>query len=147
EDLAKLVLGVERLAGDDRDIDLVPDVAGRVEVLGRGRLLEPERVVALDPVCHPDRVGRGEATVDLDEDVHARADRLADRGHALDRDVLDLPRDVRLPRPRKWIELHRVVALGDRVRGPAPPRGRVLQVARLAPGLAADPGAPPTGTA
>src|SRR5262249_36325382 len=76
-----------------------------------------------------------------------RADRLADRGHALDRDVLDLPRDVRLPRPRERIKLHRLVALGDRVRRPPPPRRRVLQVARLARGLAVDPEAPTTGTA
>ena len=91
EDAQELVLRRQALAGSDRDRRRARDLRHLLRAVGRNRLLEPERVVALEPTREPDRTGRRELAVRADEQVAPVPDGLADTG------------DVRL-RPRERLE-------------------------------------------
>jgi site-specific DNA recombinase len=122
EAVAEVRLGVERLAGHNRDVDLRPHLGRRVEVLGRGRLLVPEDVVLLDRLGDADRMHRGEPAMHLDQELDLRADSLANGSHTLDGRILDVALDDRVPGTGERVELDRgdpavdqpLAALGQR---------------------------------
>ena len=93
------------LPGAERDAGLASEVGHYAHVVLRHRLLEERDVVRLDAARELERVVAVEAAVRVDEELHAGADRFADRPHA--RDVL---RDHRRERARLVATLERVMA-------------------------------------
>ena len=77
EHAGELVLRRQPLAGRDRDRRRPRDARHLLGHLGRRRLLEPERVVRLEPLREADRTRRRELAVRAEEQVAAVADRLA----------------------------------------------------------------------
>ena len=75
----EFVLGGEPLAGRDRDRGGTGHSGHRGDVLRRHRLLEPERVVGLEPPGEADRARRRHLAVGADQQVALAADRGAQR--------------------------------------------------------------------
>jgi hypothetical protein len=67
----------EALAGGDRDADLLGHPRHAVRAFGTDRVLDEHRVGVLDAAREHDRLGRGQAAVDLDQQVDAVAHHLA----------------------------------------------------------------------
>ena len=110
---AKLFGRGEALAGGDRNGRVQRDLDDRVGILVRHRLLEPERVRRRHALREADRLGDAEAAVALDEQVDARADRVAHRLDEVDRErLLVRADDARGVAER--VELERRVALARR---------------------------------
>ena len=78
EHAGELVLGREPLAGRDRDRGRAGDARHLLGRLRRRRLLEPERLEALEPPRQADGAGDRELPVRAEQQVAARADGLAD---------------------------------------------------------------------
>src|SRR5207237_9439196 len=129
----ELLLGDERLAGDDRDRHGAPHRGQQREIVGEARLLVPIDAEFDETLADADRVLRREAAMRLDQDLEIGAQGFPHRPHIIDREILVLAIDITAPRPGEWIELggaeaHRLALasalypLPDR-RAPAPAIG------------------------
>ena len=78
---------VEHLAHRDGRGGVLADQAERRLVLGRRRVLDPERPVLLQRRAQPAGLDRRQAVVHVVQDVHAVAELFADVGHHLRREV------------------------------------------------------------
>ena len=78
EHARELVLRRQPLAGRDRDRRRACDARHLLGRLGRRRLLEPERIEALEPPRQPDRARDRELPVRPEQEIAARADGLPD---------------------------------------------------------------------
>ncbi len=74
----EFVFGAESLAGGDRDPGLACHLGHLLGHFRRHRLLEPERIIGLETPCEADGAGGGELAVGAEEQIAARAHRLAD---------------------------------------------------------------------
>ena len=90
EQVGELVLGYETLARGYRDAGVGGDARHLFDVLRGNRLLEPERMVRLQVVGHPDRAVSGQLAVCADSYFEIVADGVADALEYPGR-VLDLP--------------------------------------------------------
>ena len=94
EELLEVVDVRKPLPRCDRDRRARCDPSHLLEVLRGARLLEPQRVVLLEPLREPARHRRRDLTVRADQDVGAVADRFADRLDRPLRAVVLLHRDL-----------------------------------------------------
>lgn len=85
DQLPKLPLARVVLARGERDVDVLPEVAEELDVLGADGILEEVRPGRLNAPCQRDRVRGVEPSVDVEADLDVGADRVAQRLHAGDR--------------------------------------------------------------
>jgi hypothetical protein len=137
EEAPALARAVAALAGRDGHPHRVRDAAEAREAPGRDRLLEEERVEALELSPHADRAVDAEAPVPLNEEPDSRPDRLADGGDAGERVRQLLLADGEAG-GAKGVELQRAVAAGNRVRRPL--REVAGRLRTEVPGVRVDPG-------
>ena len=97
EHLAETPACEEALAGGDGERDVVGDELERVDVFLRHRLLDEHRAHALQFVADLDGEGRRHLAVEVEGQLHLRADPLAHQVGALDEVVDDSRRLVAAP--------------------------------------------------
>ncbi len=102
----EFVFGAQALTGGHRNAGVARNLGHHLGALGRGRLLEPQRVVLLEPACHAFGARHRVLAMGAEQYVGLVADRLADefaealgQVHALER---------RLARVEHRITTHRV---------------------------------------
>src|SRR5665647_807076 len=110
ENRRELLFGKHSLACDYWYIYLRPYSSHEVHIVGQTRLLVPEGVELVDPMGEVDGVTRGQAPMNLDEEIHIGSESFSDGSYVVEGGILVFLANVRTPRHQKGVPLQSAVA-------------------------------------